>query len=372
MPDTVARWVDLVDDLYPPQHAADWDTVGLQVGDPVWGVQRVLVALDVTVPVVEEAAEQTHTMVVAHHPLLFRPLERLTPGTASGVIALAAARAQVAVLAAHTNLDVATDGAGTSDPLVRLLGLDEVEALEHQPQEGRLKLVTFVPADHTGAVLNALSAAGAGVVGDYERCSFRVAGTGTFRPRPGTTPYSGAVGSDNEEDEDRLEIVVDRGMADRALEALVDAHPYEEVAYDLYPLAGGNRPGLGRVGLLPEPLTLRALAARIRDGLPAPHLRFAGTPDRTVRRVAVCGGAGDSLLDAAIATGADVYVTGDLRHHPVQDALTLGLAVIDAGHHATEVAAMPSWADRLRSAAAQRGLQAQVVLSQAATAPWSG
>lgn len=372
MPDTVARWVELVHELYPPRHAADWDTVGLQVGDPVWGVERVLVTLDVTVPVVEEAAEQARTLVVAHHPLLFRPLERLTPDTARGVVALAAARAQVAVLAAHTNLDVATDGAGTSDPVVRLLALDDVQPLTREQEPGRFKLVTFVPADHTGGVLDALASAGAGVIGDYERCSFRVAGTGTFRPRPGTAPYSGQVGADNEEAEDRLEVELDRHLAPAVVQALQAAHPYEEVAYDLYPLAGGTRAGLGRVGNLPEPLTLRALAAHIRDDLPAPHLRFAGTPDRTVRRVAVCGGAGDSLVGAARAAGADVYVTGDLRHHPVQDALTLGLAVVDAGHHATEAAAMLPWADRLRAAAGPRGLQAEVVLSQAATAPWSG
>lgn len=372
MPDTVAGWTALVHDLYPPEHAAEWDSVGLQVGDPVWGVERVLVTLDVTVPVVEEAAEVGHTLVLAHHPLLFRPLERLTPDTASGVIALAAARAQVAVLAAHTNLDVATDGAGTSDPLVRLLDLTDVEPLTREQEPGRRKLVTFVPGEHTDTVLDALAAAGAGVIGDYERCSFRVAGTGTFRPGPATDPHTGTVGADNEEAEDRLEVVVDRARVHDVVEALRAAHPYEEVAYDLYPLVGGTRAGLGRVGTLPSPLTLRALAARIRDDLPSPHLRFAGTPDRTVRRVAVCGGAGDSLIGAACSAGADVLVTGDLRHHPTLDAQALGLAVIDAGHHATESAALPTWVDRLTAAAGDWGLGAEVVPSQVVTVPWSG
>jgi putative NIF3 family GTP cyclohydrolase 1 type 2 len=210
MTDTVAQWVELVHDRYPPAAAADWDQVGLHVGDPSWEVERVLVTLDVTSAVVTEAADGPPTLIVAHHPLLFRPLERLTPATAPGRIALAAAGARVAVLAAHTNLDVADDGAGTSDPVVDLLGLEVVVPLRPDQRAARdVKLVTFVPRDHVDAVLDALAAAGAGVIGEYERCSFRVTGTGTFRPGTGADPYVGGVGQDNEETEDRLEIVED-------------------------------------------------------------------------------------------------------------------------------------------------------------------
>ncbi len=154
--------------------------------------------------------------------------------------------------------------------------------------------------------------------------------------------------------------------------ALLAAHPYEEVAYDLHPTLAGAEVGFGRVGTLPQPLTLRALAARIRDELPAPHLRFAGNPDRTVRTVATVGGSGDSLIGAALGAGADVFVTGDLKHHVVLDALELGLALVDAGHHATEDAAMPAWRDRLEEAATARGLTARLVRSATRTAPWSG
>lgn len=373
MADTVAQWVDLVHDLYPPARAAAWDAVGLQVGDPVWSVERVLVSLDVTADVVEEAAGGPPTLVLAHHPLLFRPLERLTPDTAGGTVALAAARAHVPVLAAHTNLDVAGDGTGTSEPLVRLLELQDVTPLTTEIRDGdRLKLVTFVPPDHVDAVLDGLADAGAGRIGDYERCSFRTPGTGTFRPGPGADPYSGSRGVDNQEEEVRLEVELPGGAAGPVARALVAIHPYDEVVYDLYPLLPGAEVGFGRLGTLPRPLTLRALAARIRDGLPAPHLRFAGNPDRTVRRVAACGGAGDSFIGAAHAARADVYVTGDLRHHPALDALQLGLALIDAGHHATEAAALPAWRDRLEGAARPRGLTADLVLSKIRTVPWSG
>jgi dinuclear metal center YbgI/SA1388 family protein len=370
--DTVADWLDLVHSLYPPGRAASWDHVGLQVGDPAWPVERVLVCLDVTGRVIAEAADGPPTLVLAHHPLLFQPLESLTPATASGRTALEAATVRVAVAAAHTNLDVARDGAGTSDPVARVLDLQDTAPLTSETREGRrLKLVTFVPPEALDGVLNAVAAAGAGRIGDYERCSFRVRGTGTFTPRPGADPYSGTVGHPAEEDEWRLEVELPRAQAGPVVAALVAAHPYEEVAYDLVPLVDGADHGFGLVGALPQPLPLRAVAARIRDDLPAPHLRYAGEPDRLVRRVAVVGGAGDSLIGAALAAGVDVYVTGDLRHHVTLDAREKGLALVDAGHHATEAAALPTWIERLRAEASRRQRSASVVASRVDTVPWT-
>lgn len=369
--DTVAGWMALLDDHYPPADAASWDHPGLQVGDPDWPVRRVLVTLDVTSQVLDEAAEQPDTLIVAHHPLLFRPLAALTPATAPGRLALTAATRRVAVAAAHTNLDVTRDGAGTNEPVVALLGLRDVRPLTTELRGSeRVKLVTFVPPEAVDAVVDAVAAAGAGRIGDYERCSFRVRGTGTFRPLPGTDPYSGAVGVDAAEDELRVEVEVPRSRSGAVVGALIDAHPYEEVAYDLYPLVDGARVGFGRVGELPEARTLERLAATIRAELPAPHLRVAGDPQRLVRTVAVVGGAGDSLIGAAIGAGADVYVTGDLRHHVTLDALELGLALIDAGHHATEVAAMPAWRQRLIDVATRRGLRAPVLASRTPTVTW--
>jgi dinuclear metal center YbgI/SA1388 family protein len=369
--DRVSDWIALVHDRYPPQHAASWDHVGLQVGDPAWPVERVLVTLDVTGAVIEEAASGPPTLVLAHHPLLFRPLSALTPTTASGRLALLAARHGVAVAAAHTNLDVTDDGAGTSDPVARLLDLRGVRPLTTELREGEtLKLVTFVPPEAVEPVLDAVADAGAGRIGDYERCSFRVRGTGTFRPGAAADPYSGTVGEDAAEDEYRLEVELPRGRAGAVVAALVAAHPYEEVAYDLVPLVDGGRVGFGRLGTLPTPRPLAEVAQTIRDGLPASHLRFAGDPAREVSTVATVGGAGDSLIGAALAAGADAYVTGDLRHHVTLDALELGLSLIDAGHHATEAAAMPTWIDRLRIAASARGLDATLVASRTPTVPW--
>jgi dinuclear metal center YbgI/SA1388 family protein len=370
--DTVRDWLTLVHERYPPAEAASWDRVGLQVGDPDWPVERVLVTLDVTGAVLDEASDGPATLVLAHHPLLFRPLTALTPATAAGRLALRAARAGVAVAAAHTNLDVTRDGAGTSDPVVTLLRLTDVRPLTTEVRDGeRTKLVTFVPPDALDPVLDAVSAAGAGRIGDYERCSFRVRGTGTFRPLPGADPYSGeGLGQDASEEEYRLEVELPTRSVGTVVAALLDAHPYDEVAYDLLPLLDGAMVGFGRVGRLPAPRPLAALAATIRDGLPAPHLRYAGDPERPVASVAVVGGAGDGLIGAALGAGVDVYVTGDLRHHVTLDALEQGLALVDAGHHATEVAAMPAWLERLQADAGQHALEAPVVASRVPTVPW--
>ncbi|MEX1164940.1 MAG: Nif3-like dinuclear metal center hexameric protein [Nitriliruptor sp.] len=370
--ETVGDWIALVHDRYPPAHAASWDNVGLQVGDPDWPVARVLVCLDVTGDVIDEAATVPGTLVLAHHPLLFRPLATLTPATAAGRTALHAATARVPVVAAHTNLDVARDGAGTSDPVADVLGLVDRRPLTTELRDGdRVKLVTFVPDAHVDPVLDALAAAGAGTIGDYERCAFRVSGQGTFRPRPGADPFSGRVGEVAIEDEVRLEVEVPRRRVGAVVRALSSAHPYEEVAYDLVPLIAGADVGFGVVGDLPEPTRLEDVAAAIAERLPAPHLRTAGDLDRLITTVATVGGAGDGLIGAAIGAGVDLYVTGDLRHHVTLDALEQGLALIDAGHHATEAAALPAWIERLREAATGRSLTAAVVASKVRTVPWS-
>lgn len=372
MADRLSDWITLLDGCFPERDAQGWDSTGLQVGDPGDTVSAALVCLDVTDATLDEAADVGADLVLAHHPLLFRPLGRLTPATAAGRLALRAARQGVAVLAAHTNLDVAERG--TTEPVTALLDLADVRPLQpSDDREGDPKLVTFVPTADTGRVVAAMSEAGAGVIGEYDRCSFRVAGTGTFRPSAAANPAAGERGRVNEEAEDRVEMMVPHRRLAQVVEALWQAHPYEEVAYDVYPTMATTSPhkGLGRVGDLAEPVTLRSVCDRLAAGLPAPHLRVAGDLEKPVRRVAACGGAGDSLIGAAVAAGADVYVTGDLRHHPVLDAVTMGLAVVDAGHGATEGAALPAFRDTLGAAARDRRLSARLVASDVRSEPWA-
>lgn len=367
----------LVDARYPERDAAGWDHVGLQVGDPDDPVTAVLVCLDVTGATLEEAGRLGADLILAHHPLLFRPLPSLTPSTAAGRLALRAARSGIAVLAAHTNLDAAVPG--TSDPVAEILSLTGIRPLVPQsgPFPGQVKLVSFIPRDDTARVLGAMADAGAGVIGEYDRCSFRVAGTGSFRPSATADPAVGEREQLNEVAEDRLEIVVPRDRLGAVVAALTEAHPYEEVAWDAYSLVDPPPPpdardkGLGLVGTLPTPWPLRRVAATLAADLPAPGLRVAGDLAAAVRRVAVCGGAGDSFIPDALAAGADVFITGDLRHHPALDARTMGLALIDAGHYATEAAALPAFRAALAATASERGLRAQLLASEVTTDPWT-
>ena len=373
MADRVADWVAAVDAVYPLRDAAGWDSVGLQVGDPDDAVDAVLVCLDVTHATLDEAAEHGASMVLAHHPLLFRPLPRLTPDSAAGRLALAAARRGIAVVSAHTNFDAALDG--TTAPILEVLGITASTPLEPVAPESYVKVVVFVPTEHTAAVVQAAFHAGAGGIGEYDECSFRVSGTGTFRPSATANPAVGEREQRNEVAEERVEVIVGRRHARSVVAAIKQAHPYEEVALDVYALDAtgmdeGPAKGLGRVGNLPAPLPLRDVAQRLRDELPSPLLRLAGDPDREVSRVAACGGAGDSLIDAALRAGADVYVTGDLRHHVTLDAMTQGMAVIDAGHFRTEAAALPSLISQVRAAADRRGLSARLIASETITEPW--
>ncbi len=356
-------WIELLDEWYPPSWAEEWDNSGLQVGDRSWAAERVLVALDPTAEVVAEAAEKSSGLLVTHHPLLFRPISRLDVGEPQGRTVAAALSARVAVMACHTNADVASPG--VSDALAEALELEVTGVLGSTLAGERVKLVTFMPVEATAKVLDAIAGAGGGVIGDYSHCSFRVRGTGTFLPSERAEPAVGERGALNEVEEDRLEVVVPREGLASAIEAMIDAHPYEEVAYDVYPLASGGGLGLGRVARPREPLTADALADRCRERLGS-SVRLAGDGDREVRTVALCGGSGASLIPAALRAGVDAYVTGDVKHHGALDAAASGLSVIDAGHHGTEWPFVPHLAARLRDS----GL-GEVLVSEVSTDPFA-
>lgn len=343
----------LLHGLYPPELAEEWDNVGLQVGDPVAPVERVLVALDAGEAALAAARELGAQALVTHHPLLFKPLRRLSPEDPAGRVVWQAVRDGVAVLSAHTNLDVAADGLNRW--LAERLSLHEQEPLQHAAGS-LLKLVVYVPEDHATAVSEALFAAGAGQIGGYDRCSFRAAGIGTFRPGADCTPYLGTPGRHEEVAEIRLETVVPQRRLARVLEKLLKAHPYEEVAYDLLPLANLlPDTGLGRLGRLAEPLALAEFAERVKAALGCTTLRMVGEPAGRVGKVAVCGGSGARLLHEARRRGAEVLVTGDVSYHDARLAESLGLGVLDAGHFATEAIAVGELADRLHREAQRRG-----------------
>ncbi len=353
---TVSTWIDALDALFPPAWAEEWDSVGLQVGDPAAPAPRAMVALDPTAEVIEEAGRAGCGILVTHHPLLFRPLARLDLRDPVAAAAAAALRVGVAVFACHTNADVAEPG--VSDALAAALDIEVTGVLRPTAAGQRVKLVTFVPVEATAKVLDAIAGAGAGAIGEYSHCSFRVRGTGTFLPSERANPAVGERGELTEVEEDRLEVLVPRERVATVIEAMVDAHPYEEVAYDVFPLAGGGGRGLGRTGRLPAPMSARDLANLCEERLASPA-RLVGDADREVRAVALCGGSGSSLIPDAIRAGADAFVTGDLKHHQALDAAAAGLTVIDAGHHGTEQPFVRVLAALLRDAGLGEVLEAQ-------------
>jgi dinuclear metal center YbgI/SA1388 family protein len=349
--------VGLVHKLYDPELAEEWDNVGLQVGDPGAPLKRVMVALDPCLSALEAARDAGAQALVTHHPLLFRPLKRVTPDDAIGKFLWTAVRSGVAVICAHTNLDCAVDGLNSW--LATQLGVQQGKPL--QPSAGDyLKLVVFVPAGHEQGLAEALFSAGAGKIGAYDQCSFRGMGTGTFRAGEGTDPFIGEIGRQEEVAELRLETIVPRRKLPRVLDKMQQAHPYEEVAYDLVPLQNQvPGAGLGRIGRLEQPLTLEAFADRVKESLHCSHLRLIGERGRTVQKIALCGGSGAGLVQTAHRQGADVLVTGDVKYHDARLAEELGIALVDAGHFATEKLMIEKVAEALRSAARQRHWEIQ-------------
>ena len=315
----LADVVAVLDELYPPAWAESWDAVGLVVGDPDAVVRRVLFAVDPVAPVVAEAAERAADLLVTHHPLYLRGTTSVAATNPKGRLVHRLVSGRCGLFVAHTNADVACPG--VSDALASALGLVEIRPLSPLAADPLDKLVVFVPVADVDRVLDAVAMEGAGQVGDYERCAWRTTGEGTFRPLPGASPAIGDVGDVASVPEARLEVVLGRGRREAVVRAMLAAHPYEQPAYDVLELASvlGSR-GLGRVGRLPEPLTLADLTRRVAAVLPATAwgVRVAGDPLQVVEALAVCGGAGDSLLSEAAC--ADAFLTSDLRHHPASEA----------------------------------------------------
>jgi dinuclear metal center YbgI/SA1388 family protein len=326
--------IGLLNTLYPPSLAEDWDNVGLQVGDPSAPVSHIAVALDPSPIAVNEAIALGAELLICHHPLIFRPLKQVTTKDETGRLITLALRNDLAIMAAHTNLDRAENG--LNDWLAHRLELGATTPLE-TPSGLLFKLVVFVPVSHVDCVTEALFDSGAGHVGTYDCCSFRSVGQGTFRPLAGAEPFIGKVGEVESVEEVRLEVLLSKETLSRVVRRLTKVHPYEEVAYDILPLANERTDvGLGRIGQLSQSVPLDAMLAKIKTVLQVASLRVAGPDSGQIKKVAVCGGSGASLLHAAARQGADLLLTGDVGYHDARKAEELGLILVDAGHFATE------------------------------------
>jgi len=364
---------DLLHAWYPPHTADSWDAVGLVWGDPERDVRKVMLAVDVTAEVAAEAASWGADLLVVHHPLFLKGVHGFAATTPKGRTLQALVEAGCALLTAHTNADQAVGG--VSESLATALGLTDQSPVV--PAAGRAvdKLTVMVPVDAASVVRAALAEAGAGAIGDYDFASFSSPGQGRFRPLEGANPTIGTVGEIAEVEELRVEVVLPRERRRAVVAALRAAHPYEEPAYDVIEVASGidasaTATGSGRLGTI-TPMTLEEFAAVVAETLPATHhgVRVAGDPQRRVRRVAVCGGAGDFLLDEVLRTDADVYVTSDLRHHPTAEFVEKdGPALIDVAHWAAEWTWLPVLSARL---GAELGDGVQTRVSELVTDPWT-
>jgi dinuclear metal center YbgI/SA1388 family protein len=337
---------DAIEKIAPSALAEDWDNVGLQVGDPVGEVNRVLVALTPLPEVFEEAGEIEADFLLFHHPLILRALKSVDTASYPGGLVTCAIKANLNVYAAHTSYDAAPEGVSVT--LAESLGLGG--PLKIVAPRGELrKLVVFVPEENADEISDALTEAGAGVIGDYTHCTFRTPGTGTFFGGEGTDPYAGEKGRLERVPEIRLETVVPAHAAARAITAVRAAHPYEEPALDVYPVGGYPEGcGYGRAGVLPKPLTPEELREHVSSTLGFPARLVADPePERRIERVAVLGGSGGSFIREAVTSGTDAYVTGDLDYHDALLAESFGLVAIDAGHAATELPSLEPLARRL-------------------------
>jgi dinuclear metal center YbgI/SA1388 family protein len=338
----------------PGSWAYDWDNVGLALGEPNQPVTKVVTCLSVNRQVLDCAVAGRAELIVSHHPLIFKAPKTLRSDYPQNTLILDLAKAGIAAFSAHTNLDVAPGG--VNHVLADLLGIQEQRPLIPAPQAQQVKVVVFVPDTHLDAVRDAVAEAGAGIIGDYTHCTYSSPGTGTFRAGEGANPFVGEVGSLHQEDERRMEVLVPKHRLGKALRALTKAHPYEEPAYDVYPLAGGDpEVGLGRRGVLESPMTLEAFSGVVQTRLNLTHIRVVGDPEKKVKRVAVLGGSGGGEA-FRMAPDIDVYVTGDIKYHEAEVAQQKGLALIDAGHAGTENPIVPVLAAYLESR--HRGLQA--------------
>ena len=330
----ISAIVGFLESLAPPSYQESYDNAGLLTGSGSWDCTGILATLDVTEEVVKEAVARNCNLIVAHHPIIFKGLKGLTGKNYIEQTVIAAIKQDIAIYAIHTNLDNVVTG-GVNGRIAARLGIIGGKPL--LPREGVLqKLYCFVPVDHLEKVRAAVFAAGAGYIGGYSECSYAVEGAGTFLGGEGTEPFVGQPGSRHTEKEARLEVVLPADLSRRVVAAMIEAHPYEEVAYDLVTLANTHPDiGSGLVGELPEPMEEMAFLELVRQSFMVPVVRHTRLTGRLVKRVAVCGGAGSFLISKALSAGANFYITSDVKYHEFFDANDR-LVIADIGHYESE------------------------------------
>ncbi|MFZ5430668.1 MAG: Nif3-like dinuclear metal center hexameric protein [Bacteroidota bacterium] len=330
---TIREITGYLESLAPIALQESYDNSGLQTGNPSDLIESALVTIDITEDVVEEAISKGAGLIIAHHPLIFGGIKKLTGSNSVERTLLKAIRNNIALYAAHTNLDSIQGGVSTM--MANKLGLIGQKIL--QPGKSMLrKLVTFVPSEHLEKVRQAIFDAGAGHIGNYDQCSYNVEGKGTFRGDESTNPFTGQKGILHTEEEIRLETIFPVWLEKKIINALITVHPYEEVAYDIYPLENRyGKAGMGVTGYLPEPEEETVFLGKLREIFRVPVIRHSPLTGKKINKVALCGGAGSFLLREAIGANADLFITGDMKYHQFFEAENK-ILIADVGHYESE------------------------------------
>lgn len=367
----VKQVVAYMEELAPPSLALPGDHVGLQLGNPGAYLSKVLVAMDPDQIALDEASSRGAGMLVCHHPLFFNKVSSLDEDSTLGALVAEAIRKRLSVYCAHTNYDIAPGG--VSYQLAEKLGLPAQgsKVLEVTTEDQLLKLVVFIPSGHENSVLDAIALAGAGHIGKYSHCAFQTTGIGSFMPDEEAQPYIGRSGRLEKVEEIRLETVLPESVRKAVIDALMKSHPYEEVAYDLYPLAlPGVELGLGLLVELDKSITMNELLKRIRESLKVKDIRWWSPGQKTFRTVALCGGSGGSLIGQAALLGADIFIAGDFRYHDLKQAQSLNMALIDAGHDTSEQPGLLHIQNFLAERLEADGYQTEVLLQTSSKQSW--
>lgn len=329
------RIVESLEQLAPKYLAESWDNVGLLIGNPRVSVNKILVCLDIDERVVDQAISSGANMIISHHPFMFNAIKRIDTSTTFGRSLQKIMQFNIQILCLHTNLDTAWGG--LNDVVADKLHLENIEPLMISQRERILKLGVNVPVEYKKQVQEAISTAGGGHIGDYSDCFFAIQGTGCFKPNDQAKPFLGKANQLELVEECRLETVFPESLERKIIKAIHRAHPYEEPAYDIVETTRFiNENGLGRIGYLPVVMSLSETVEMIKEILPGNNFRLVRGSKDTVRKIAICTGAGASFINKAAFAGADLYITGDVKYHEAQMAQALGLNVLDAGHFGTE------------------------------------
>lgn len=325
--------IRILEEQSPLKYAEDWDNVGLLVGDREKTVKKIMISLDATDAVISQAVNEKVDMLITHHPLLFSPIKKITVDDFIGNRIIKLIQNNISYYAMHTNFDIM----GMADAAASKLGFMNTHVLEVTYTEKLYKVVVYVPTSHADLVREAMTSKGGGHIGSYSDCTFNIEGIGTYTPLEGTSPYIGTINQQTKTQEVRIETIITKEKLNSMINHMIEVHPYEEVAYDIYELKNeGKSEGIGRYGYLPKEMSLKECANLVKDKFCTNYVRMIGDQEKIVKKVALSTGSGKSMIKYAIKEKVDVLITGDIDHHTALDALERDLCIIDAGHFGTE------------------------------------